>query len=149
MITIQKYKLELIRDSSCRYDLDDKKIKSPKDAYSIIEATTRLSKQAEEVILLITLDTKNQVSGVFEVGRGNINSAIVSPREIFKRAILNNSTNIIIAHNHPSQDPSPSECDLSITKNLIKCGEILGIALLDHLIVCENNYFSFQENSLF
>ena len=79
---------------------------------------------------------------------GSLNSAIVHPREVFKIAVLSNASNIICFHNHPSGNISPSGEDENITRRLKECGEILGIGLVDHIIVGDNDtYFSFKENN--
>jgi DNA repair protein RadC len=81
------------------------------------------------------LDTKNRLIGINTVSVGILDSRIVHPREVFKPAILSNAAGIIVGHNHPSGDPSPSVEDTRITKRLHEVGEILGIDLLDHVIV--------------
>ncbi len=81
--------------------------------------------------------------------RSSVNSSIVHPREIFKTAILSNAASIIISHNHPSGDPTPSKEDISITTRLKECGKILGIEVLDHVIIGEyDKYLSFKEKGL-
>ena len=98
---------------------------------------------------MIALNQKNSVLGVFEVSRGHLSGAMVHPREVFKRAILVNSASIIVAHNHPSGDTTPSEDDLAITKRLVKAGELLGVKVLDHLIVgYDDDFMSFREQRL-
>ena len=67
------------------------------------------------------------------------------PREVFKKAILNNSSHVIIAHNHPSGDPTPSEDDIVTTRRLVESGKILGIAVTDHIIVTQNGFVSLKE----
>ena len=79
---------------------------------------------------------------------GILNSSIVHPREVFTRAVGERSAQVIIAHNHPSGDPHPSEDDITVTKRLAKAGEILGIELLDHIIVTQSGFTSFREKSL-
>ena len=142
---ITKYRLELVKESSKVYEVESK-ISSPRDVADYIEQVFKLSVQAEEVLVLLVLDTKNKVIGAFEVSRGCLNSSIVHPREVFKRALLLNGASIILAHNHPSGDPTPSREDISVTKRLVEGGNILGITVLDHLIIVDNGrYRSFKE----
>lgn len=143
---ITKYRLELVKESSKIYEVD--KISSPTDVRDYIEEIFRLSNQAEEVMVMLVLDTKNNVIGAFEVSRGCLDASIVHPREVFKRALLLNGARIILAHNHPSGDPTPSREDIDITKRLVEGGNILGINVLDHLIIGDNRYRSFKEMNL-
>ena len=79
---------------------------------------------------------------------GTINYSLVNPREIFKEAYLNGATSIVCMHNHPSNDVTPSKNDISLTNHLIELGKIHNIAIDDHVIIGNNNYFSFFENNL-
>ena len=81
------------------------------------------------------LNTKNQVVGLHRAHVGSLNASIVHPREVMKCAILNNAASIIVAHQHPSGDPTPSKEDLEVTKRLAEAGKIIGIDVLDHVIV--------------
>ena len=142
---IAKYRLELVKESSKVYEVESK-ISSPSNVRDYIEKVFNLSSQAEEVMVMLVLDAKNIVIGAFEVSRGSLNSSIVHPREVFKRALLLNGASIILAHNHPSGDPTPSREDISVTKRLVEGGNILGITVLDHLIIVDNGrYRSFKE----
>jgi len=83
------------------------------------------------------------------VSIGTLNSALVHPREVFKGAIINSANSIILAHNHPSGDPSPSNEDKEITNRLVEAGEIIGISVLDHIVIGSNDKFvSFKEQGL-
>ncbi len=79
---------------------------------------------------------------------GTVNASIVHPRETFRRAIITNSVQLIVAHNHPSGNPEPSEADLQITRRLKDAGEIIGIGLLDHIVFTSSSYYPFKEHSL-
>ena len=113
-----------------------KVISSPSDIASLIMKEMVGLKQ--EVLKLIMLDTKNNIIGIKDVFKGSLNTSIVHPREIFKEAIKKSSSSIIICHNHPSGDPTPSKEDINITIRLKECSKIIGIDLLDHLIVGRN-----------
>lgn len=142
-----KYKIQLIKETSGKYEVN-RKISSPTDMKNVLENVLNLHLECEEVLILMTLDTKNQVNGTFEVSRGSLSSSIVHPREILKRAIINNASNIIIAHNHPSGDPTPSREDRNITERLKECCNIIGIGLLDHIIIGDDRFISFKEKGL-
>ena len=145
---ITKYRLELVKESSKVYEVESK-ISSPRDVADYIEQVFKLSIQAEEVMVMLVLDAKNKVVGAFEVSRGSLNSSIVHPREVFKRALLLNGASIIVAHNHPSGDTTPSREDVNVTKRLVEGGNILGINVLDHIIIGDNGrYRSFKEDLL-
>ena len=88
-----------------------------------------------EKMVVLTLSTKNFVNAAHVVSVGALDASIVHPREIFKLAVLSNAAAIVIAHNHPSGDTTPSRADIAVTERLVKAGEILGIAVLDHLII--------------
>lgn len=142
-----KYRLELVKEESHKYEVETR-ISCPKDIYEVLTKVCRIQCNAEEVFILITLNTKNIVTGYFEVHRGTINTSLVHPREVFKRALLNNASNIIVAHNHPSGDPNPSKEDIQITERLKEAGNLLGINLLDHIIVGEDKYISLKEKGV-
>lgn len=126
------------------HELDKYKIYSPKDASYI--ATQMIGDDDREVFLVMVLNTKNQVVAVHRAHVGSLNSSIVTPREVFKAAILNNAASIIVSHQHPSGDPTPSNEDIEVTKRLMDAGRILGIDVLDHLIVTPTGkYYSLKE----
>ena len=102
----------------------------------------------QEVLKLILLNTKNTVIGVKDVFKGSLNSSIVHPREIFREAVQRGSANIIICHNHPSGDPTPSKEDINVTLRIKQCGDLMGIKLLDHIIIGNNNYISLKEKGI-
>lgn len=128
--------------------VDDLFFYSPENVYKLAAKTLNLLEAAEEYVYLITLNSKNKLTGLFEVSHGTVNSSILSPREIYIRALLLGATNIIIFHNHPSGDPEPSKEDIRVTKRLKTAGELLGVELIDHIIV-GNYYYSFREEQMF
>ncbi len=128
--------------------VDDLFFNSPENVYKLATKTLNLLEAAEEYVYLITLNNKNKLTGLFEVSHGTVNSSILSPREIYIRALLLGATNIIIFHNHPSGDPEPSKEDIRVTKRLKAAGELLGVELIDHIIV-GNYYYSFREEQMF
>lgn len=120
-------------------------IRSPEDAASVGTDFIRIHEESEEYMYMLCLNNKNRVTGVFEVSHGNVNSSIVCPREVFQKALLANAVGIILMHNHPSGDPSPSNEDITVTKRLIDAGNILGLKVLDHLIIGDRRYVSLKE----
>ena len=148
MVNISFLNLKVVKETSGRYDIQ-KKVQNPKDIFNIAQKVIRANEYAEENLWLVTLDVKNNITGIFTVSTGTLNSSIVHPREVFKRAVLQNSASIIICHNHPSGDPAPSQEDINITKRIYEAGKILGIELLDHVIIGDNKYTSLKEKGVF
>ena len=147
MTTMKKYTVTLVKDSSKLYDVEAA-ISGPRDISDIAMRVLSMDTLAEEQFWIICLDTKNHVIGLHLVSQGSLNSSIVHPREVFKRALANNAAAIIALHNHPSGVPTPSSCDLEITKRLVESGELIGIPVIDHLIIGDGNYISLKEKSL-
>ncbi|MCX6732326.1 MAG: DNA repair protein RadC [Candidatus Roizmanbacteria bacterium] len=104
--------------------------------------------QDKEHFWVFHLDSRNKIKFLELVSLGILNSSIVHPREVFTRAVGERSAQVIIAHNHPSGDQSPSADDIAVTKRLAKAGEILGIEVLDHIVVTQTTFTSFRERSL-
>lgn len=122
------------------------KISSPKDISEML--MNEMTDLSQEVLKLIMLNTKNEVIGIKDVFKGSLNTSIVHPREIFSEAVKRNSASIIICHNHPSGDPTPSAEDINITIRLKECGSIMGISLLDHIIIGNTKFVSLKEKGI-
>lgn len=148
MYNLNLYNLQLVKEKTFKYAVELKQIVCVENAVDILNNGINLSMKSEEYLYMICLNTKNKVLGIFEVSHGSLNSSVVHPREVFKRAVMLNSANIIIAHNHPSGDTDPSKEDIAITCRLKECGKILGIKLLDHIIVGGDNYISLKEKGI-
>ncbi|MEK5066844.1 JAB domain-containing protein [Cytobacillus sp. FSL R5-0596] len=119
-------------------------VRSPEDGAKV--AASFIGDEDREVFFVMCLNTKNQVIAVHRCHVGSLNMSVVAPREVFKSAILNNSASIIVSHQHPSQNVSPSSEDISVTKRLVDCGRILGVEVLDHIIVnAKAEYYSMRE----
>jgi DNA repair protein RadC len=116
---------------------------TPRDAAAIL--VPLLQHEPSEVFAILCLSTKHTVIAYHEVSRGTLDSTLVHPREVFKAAILANAAAIIVAHVHPSGDPTPSRQDLQLTRQLTAAGTLLGIEVLDHLIVGDDRYISLRE----
>ena len=108
----------------------------------------RMSSLKKEHLIGLYLNTKNALIHQEVISIGILNANLIHPREIFKSAIKNSAASIILAHNHPSGDPKPSREDIEVTKRLQKAGEILQIKVLDHVIIGNNSYFSFNGRHL-
>ncbi|TDT61195.1 RadC family protein [Fonticella tunisiensis] len=122
------------------------RIGKPEDAaWLVMEDMRYLNKEHLKVIFL---NTKNVVIDVKDISIGSLNSSIVHPREVYSEAIRKISSSIIVCHNHPSGDPSPSQEDISITKRLWEVGKLVGIELLDHIIIGDGNYISLKEKGI-
>lgn len=127
-------------------DLPPTNIRRPSDAVDLIRR--RSDVELVEVFYIITLNSLNGVTACQEVTRGLLNSSLVHPREVFRLAILNSAKSIILAHNHPSGNPTPSADDRAVTRQLVEAGRILDIPVVDHVIVAVDKYFSFSEAGL-
>jgi len=121
-------------------------IKNPETVVKAIRAG--IKDKAKEHFKLILLNPRNKIIGISTVSVGTLNASLVHPREVFKDAIVHSAASVVLAHNHPSGDPEPSEDDLTITKRLTEAGKILGVEVIDHIIVGKNGFFSFKEKGL-
>ena len=97
---------------------------------------------------MLLLNTRNQVMGQRVVYIGNVNSSVVRPAEVLRAAVIDSAPSIIISHNHPSGDPTPSPEDVSITRELVQAGKLLGIDLLDHVVIGGDRWVSLKERKL-
>lgn len=133
-------RLRTFKDSSSIY------IKTPEDAAEfVMEELRYLKKEHMKVILL---NTKNMVISIKDISVGSLNSSIVHPREVFIEAIKASSASIIICHNHPSGDPTPSQEDINVTRRITEAGKIIGIDLIDHIIIGDGKYISLKEKNI-
>ncbi len=114
------------------------RVTSVKEAYDVFKD---IAEETQEVLSAAFLNSAHGVLGRMEIFRGTITHITASPREILRAALLKNATKILIAHNHPSQDPLPSAEDQRFTKQLERAACLVGIPLLDHLIICQRNVF--------
>jgi len=134
--------VELGRQSVLSEKEQPEKICSPVDLVDFLSPMIAGLKQ--ECFIVVMLNTRSMVIGLKKVSLGTVDSAVVHPREVFRPAIKASAKAVILAHNHPSGDPSPSREDLKITEKLVKTGEIIGIQVVDHLILGDG-YLSFKE----
>ena len=150
---VVKYKTKLTEDRKVTLEKEisvnrpdvDKIIRSPQDVDRFARKCLNLDMQSEEYLYMLCLNTKNAVTSVFELSHGNVNSSIFSVREMFQKALLANAVNIILIHNHPSGDCTPSREDIEVTKRAVEAGNIIGVKVLDHIIVGDILYSSLKE----
>lgn len=121
------------------------KITSAKDVFNLFKE--RLKEEKQENFIVLLLSNKNNIIRQETISKGIIDAAIIDPREIFKPAIRNSASRLILIHNHPSGDPSPSQEDRDITEKIIEAGDLLQIAVLDHVVIGRDNYWSWKENN--
>ena len=121
------------------------KITCAKDVFELMQP--KIGHLKQEVFVVILLDSKNNVIKEETIAKGTLNSALIHPREVFKSAIRESANSIILVHNHPSGDPTPSEQDKEVTEKLKEAGKALQINLLDHIIIGKNKWFNFDESS--
>ena len=122
-------------------------VNCPEDAVNLLSA--EMSALDKEHLRVLMLNTRNEVMGIEEIYVGNVNSSVVRPAEVFRAGIRANATSILAVHNHPSGDPTPSGADVSITRDLVEAGKLLGMELLDHLVIGSGKrYVSMKEARL-
>ena len=122
-----------------------KPIRGPDD---VLEACGSMRRHREERFVVLLLNARHELQRKALVSKGSLNASIVHPREVFLPAIRRSAASIILVHNHPSGDPEPSEEDLTITKRLVEVGELVGIAVLDHVIIAKRGVVSFRARQL-
>ena len=139
VMVIRELSRRLLSEGSREYSI----VRGPENAAAYLMPILRYEVKENFVVLL--LNTKNQILGHRVVSIGSLSASIVHPREVFKEAIKVNAASIIVAHNHPSGDPTPSREDVAVTKRLVKAGNIMDIQVLDHIIIGDSKYLSMKE----
>jgi DNA repair protein RadC len=141
-----KAALEIGRRMTMLGDEERFQIKSPADAAKLM--LVEMHHLDQEHLRTICLDTKNRVQRVKTIYVGSVNSAMIRVGEVFKESLKLNSTSIIVVHNHPSGDPTPSPEDVAVTRQIIDAGKLLDIEVLDHLVIGRGRYVSMRERGL-
>ena len=142
-MTITKQKLLLVKEQEFEYN---QRICSTLHLVDFIKNVLKINNEPQEVLYLLSLNSKNQLVSFSELARGSINACNISQNEIFKNVLIGNSNRFILIHNHPSGDPTPSKNDIDFTKKIIKSSRIMGIEFLDHLIIGDNEYQSIMKD---
>ncbi len=122
------------------------RITSPASAANLL--TPRMRHLQQEELHVILLDTRNRVMKIVAIYKGSLNTSVVRIGEVFRPAIEMAAAAVIVAHNHPSSDPSPSPEDVHVTRQLVEAGKLLGIDVLDHLVIADRGYVSLKERGL-
>ena len=141
-----KAAFELARRQELERDPGNYEITNPESVVKVIRASIR--DKAKEHFKLILLNTRNRIVRISTISVGTLNASLVHPREVFKEAFVHDAFSVILAHNHPSGDCTPSEEDIKITRRLRDAGEIMGIEVLDHIIVTSGGYVSLKAKGL-
>ncbi|MGG7175879.1 JAB domain-containing protein [Clostridium neonatale] len=134
--------IKMVRESSVLYNI--RRISEPRDIVDL--GKKFLDELDREELIVACLNAKNEVNSINVVSIGSLDNSIVHPREVFKAAVLSNAASIVMIHNHPSGDVTPSKEDKEITLRIKESGNILGICLLDHIIIGNDTYYSFKEH---
>ncbi len=121
-------------------------ISRPEDVYTYLHHRLRDEKQEHVVVLL--LNTKNRLIGDVTVTKGTLDSSLLHPREVYREAIRHSASSVILAHNHPSGDPTPSGEDVQITRRIYQAGQIVGIELLDHVVIGDGRWVSLKQQGV-
>lgn len=135
---------ELIKDKASNYTIDNNKLSNPQEIARMMTDLYQLDIQAEEYVYMVAFNTKQKPLGVFEISHGTVNASILNPREVYLKALLVGAVNIVLIHNHPSGDTTPSRDDIRSTKRIEEAGQLLGVKLIDHIIIGDS-YFSLAE----
>lgn len=126
-------------------------ITNPQDISKILQAwlkTVDAVEKEKEHFFVVSLNVRSKIKNIDLVSVGMVDGVLVHPREVFRRAILEASTQILVAHNHPSGVCIPSEEDIRVTERLRQTGDIVGISLVDHIVFAESDFYSFADNRL-
>ena len=138
-------KVVLEKEISVNCPKVDRKMSSPDAIVRLAKYFLRMHELPEEYMYMVCMNTKLEMTSVFEISHGNVNSSVVGTREVFQKALLANAVSIALIHNHPSGDPKPSREDVEVTKRLIEAGNILGVQVIDHIIIGRPEYVSLKE----
>lgn len=134
--------VKMVKERSVLYSA--RRIQSTSDADELVRQF--LDELDREAMIVVALNAKSEPTCLQVISIGSLSASIVHPREVFKVAILSNAYSILLAHNHPSGDTTPSQEDIKLTKRIKNASDIMGISLLDHLIIGSDGYYSFKEN---
>jgi DNA repair protein RadC len=138
--------VELARRLALEKPDERMRIQSPEDIAAIL--SSEMAALDQEELRVVLLNTRNEVLRVVTVYRGSVNAAQIRVSEVFKEAVRQNAPSLVVAHNHPSGDPTPSADDVAVTRELVKAGQLLDIEVLDHLVIGDGRHVSLRRRSL-
>lgn len=141
----EKQRVVLEKEVSVYCPEVDRKMNGPEKIVKLAREYLRMQELPEEYMYMVCMNTKLDMTGVFEISHGNVNSSVVGTREVFQKALLANAVSVIFIHNHPSGDSTPSREDVKVTERLKEAGNILGVDVLDHIIIGRPGYTSLKE----
>ena len=130
------------------YTYDSEHITSPGEMVDMLNKCFHLQDMAEEHMYMVCLTVKMKPIAVFEVSHGLVDRTLISPREIFTRALISGAAMIALAHNHPSGDPTPSGMDTALCSSIVQIAAMMRISMVDFLIIGDQQYYSFKEHGL-
>ena len=154
VLEVLRSNLSLLGELAARYEVafqperpaEMPTINCPQDVHNLLGP--EMGTLAQEQLRVLLLNTRNQVRGQRVIYQGNVNSSVIRPAEVFRPAVIESAPSIIISHNHPSSDPTPSPEDVSITRELVQAGKLLGIDLLDHVVIGGDRWVILKERKL-
>ena len=133
----------LVKEKGVNYEAG--KMNNPKDIVLMMRRLLHMEQMAEEYCYMIAMNSSCKVLGIFFISKGTVNVSLITPRELYIRALLAGAVQIILCHNHPSGNVVPSDTDIKITQKIKEAGEMISINLADHIIIGRDSYFSFNE----
>lgn len=142
-MVIERVSTRLVREATFEYN---NPMQTPEAAVTLIKHV--IGDKPQENFVVVCLDTKGVPTRIEIVHVGTLNQSLIHPANVFRLPIISNASSIIIGHNHPSGNPTPSKQDIRITKALIEAGTIMQITVLDHVIIGNDCYFSFKEKGV-
>jgi len=119
-----------------------------RNAVDVISQVRDIAERRQEYLIVLYINARHELVLKEVVGMGSLNGLQITPKEIFSNALKTPCASIIVVHNHPSNDPAPSDADIHFTRKIHEAGEVMGIPMIDHIIVCKSGYYSFREDNL-
>lgn len=151
LVELVRQNLRLLSELRSTYqtasgEADGGTVRSPDDVAALLSPEMELLTQ--EQLRVVLLDTRNRVLDVLMIYQGNVNSTMVRMAEVFREAIIACAPNVVLVHNHPSGDPSPSPEDAALTRQAVEAGRLLGIEVLDHIVIGRGRYVSLKDQGV-